>query len=165
MSPMNREERQNRKNDNPIRVDASEGGKTKQSFQDECDINTIMGKWRSTGYTNHVVLKRPVYGDFSNAMDYMTALNAIRDADEVFASMPARVRARVNNDPAAFIAFAEDPANEEELRALGLLEPVEERAETPLAAATERGGEGERRKLRVENPPEEKKERGTAPTS
>ncbi len=94
--------------------------RTKQSFKDECDINTILGKWRKTGFFSHVNLKTPVYADFTNAEDYLSAVNRLKNADAIFAALPARVRARVNNDPAQLIAFAEDPANAQELIDLGL---------------------------------------------
>lgn len=102
------------------------GGKsrTKQSFAEECDVNTIMGKFRTTGMVTHVTAKNPVYEDFSEPMQYLDALSAVAKAQEVFDAMPARVRARVNNDPAELISFVADPANADELVELGLKEPV-----------------------------------------
>lgn len=156
MAPLTKEERALRR---PIRSDPGDDGKTKQSFKDECDINTIMGKFRHTGVINHTVLKKPVYGDFSSAEDYMSSLNAVKEAQQIFDSMPARVRARVDNDPAKFIAFAENPENEAELRELGLIEPLEEREEEVVVAATP--------PQETANPPggEEKGPEGTGPTS
>lgn len=98
--------------------------RTRQSEAEACDINSIMGKYRTTGFTKKVTLNTPVYGDFSNALDYMEAKNALIAADEIFMSLPARVRSRVNNDPAQLIAFVEDPENHDELVSLGLVEPV-----------------------------------------
>lgn len=99
-------------------------GRTHQSFKEESDVNTIMGHYRKTGSFGNVQLHTPVYGDFTNAEDYMEAANALRDADAIFASLPARVRARVENNPAAFMAFVADPQNAAELEALGLANPV-----------------------------------------
>lgn len=115
---------------------------TKQDMADECDINTIVGKHRQTGFMEHVNLQRPVYNDFSSGVEYNEALNSIMAANDLFESLPARVRARCDNDPAKLIEFVEDEANAEELVELGLKNPVTERAQ-PLAAATEGGTEGE----------------------
>ncbi len=104
--------------------------RTHQSFADDADINTIMGQYRKTGFVTNVKLGTPVYADFSNADDYRTSVNEIKRAQNLFMSLPARVRARVDNDPAKLIAFVEDPANADELVQLGLAEPV---ATTPVA--------------------------------
>lgn len=97
-------------------------GRTQQSFKEEADINTILGKWRREGFVNDPTLPLPRYGDFSTTMDYQTALNSLAEAEEVFNSLPARVRDRVDNDPGKFIDFVADPANAEELATLGLKE-------------------------------------------
>lgn len=110
-------------------------GRTIQSESNETDINKIMGKYRHTGIMEHVNLKTPVYADFSNATDYRAALHALNQADEIFDSLPARVRARVDNDPAKLIAFVEDPENADELVELGLLNPVTDRSAEPAAAS------------------------------
>ena len=88
-----------------------------------------MGKFRATGVVNHINLKRPVYEDFSNAVDYMTARNALLAADNIFKSLPARVRKECENDPAKLIALVENPENETLLQDLGLINPVETREE------------------------------------
>lgn len=109
-----------------FRVIQPAGGpsKTKQSFKDECDINTVLRKWRKTGITTNVQLGTPVYEDFSYAASYYESVNAVRRAEILFDSLPARVRARVHNDPGELIAFVENPDNAEELVELGLLDPV-----------------------------------------
>lgn len=114
-----------------VQVEFPNPTKTRQSFKDECDINTILGKFRETGFVSHTNPQRPIYEDFTNASDYMTALNQITAAQEIFQSMPARVRDRVGNDPANFIAFVENPENAEELVTLGLKNPVEPRPPKP----------------------------------
>lgn len=128
---------------------------TRQSHADESDINRILGKWRQTGFINNVNLHRPAYEDFSNTEGYMEAMNAIKKAEEVFAALPSRVRARVGNDPAALVDFVNDPANDEELRELGLKNPVEEKPPIPaqpLAAAAEGAEEGKVPITNVEGP-------------
>lgn len=106
---------------------------------EECDINKILGRFRATGFLNHTNLNRPCYQDFSDTPSYMEALNIIKKAEAVFAALPARVRARVDNDPAKLIDFVNDPENDDELISLGLKEkPTSAPA---LAAPTEAGTE------------------------
>lgn len=92
-----------------------------QSFKDECDINVLMRRYEKTGMINHVNKHQGEYGDFINAPDYHSAMNQIIEARESFMTIPARIRARFGNDPAEFLAFVQDPANEAEMREMGLL--------------------------------------------
>lgn len=107
--------------------------RTKQSFQDECNINTIMAKYAKTGLIDHVGKYGGSYGDLPAEVDYQTALNAIMKAKECFASLPAGIRTRFENDPAQFLEFVEDPANAEEMIEIGLAEAKD--SKTPLKAA------------------------------
>jgi len=93
---------------------------TKQSFRDECDINNILRKFNVTGQLP-IGSVQPQYGDFSGITDYQSALNAVMAAQDSFLALPAKVRAKFDNDPALFVEFASDEANKDELKALGLL--------------------------------------------
>jgi phage internal scaffolding protein len=72
-------------------------------------------------------------------MSYHEMQNVIADANSAFASLPATVRARFENDPAKYIEFVSDENNLEEARELGMLSPeaVErlDKAEADRAAA------------------------------
>lgn len=92
---------------------------TQQHQKEEADINTIVRRFGLTGELPQNV-RMPSYGDFTGVGDYQSALHAIREADEAFMAMPADVRSRFNNDPAAFVDFCSDPANLEEAKKLGL---------------------------------------------
>jgi phage internal scaffolding protein len=96
-----------------------------QSFRDECDINNILERFNVTGQLPVNPLQ-PQFGDFSGVTDYQTALNAVLDAQESFDALPARVRERFANDPAAFVDFCLDTANRDEMKALGLIEGAPE---------------------------------------
>lgn len=96
-----------------------------QQFKDECDINVILERFNVTGQLPVTPLQ-PQFGDFSGISDYQTALNAVLDAQESFDALPARVRERFANDPAAFVDFCLDEANRDEMQALGLLSVVPE---------------------------------------
>ena len=94
--------------------------RTQQSFRDECDINNILRQFNVTGQLP-VGSVQPQYGDFSGITDYQSALNAVMAAQDSFLALPAKVRARFDNDPALFVEFASDEANKDEMKALGLL--------------------------------------------
>lgn len=93
-----------------------------QASKDEVDINTIVRRFGLTGQLPEDV-RAPVYGDFTEVVDYQTALNAVIAADASFMEMPADVRTRFGNDPQAFVEFCSDPKNVDEMRKLGLLVP------------------------------------------
>jgi len=42
--------------------------RTKQSFIEETDVNTIMGRWRRTGVIEHLAKAEPRYGDFATTI-------------------------------------------------------------------------------------------------
>lgn len=92
---------------------------TKQSFRDECDINTIMKRFERTGVLDFVNEHEARYGD-ATALDYQSALNVVIQAEGMFADMPAHLRKRFNNDPALFLEFIDNPENIEESVKLGL---------------------------------------------
>jgi len=98
--------------------------RTKQSFIEETDVNTIMGRWRRTGVIEHLAKAEPRYGDFDTADDYLSAMQKVKDADSAFLELPAEVRAAVGNNPQGLLAYLADPANLERSRELGLVEPA-----------------------------------------
>lgn len=105
---------------------------TKQSMSAECDINNIMAKYEKTGIINHARTIEGRYGDFVGAPEFHEAMNQVLRAEAMFAELPSSLRKRFGNDPAEFLAFAQDPANQEEIYDLGLAERPEAPAE-PVA--------------------------------
>lgn len=108
-----------------------EGGRTKQEFRDECDVNVLMKRYERTGVPPNARIGNPQYVDCADLPDYMTSLQIVRDAHESFEALPARVRSEFDNDPARFVEFAQDPANKAKLREWGLGAP-EKAPEPPL---------------------------------
>lgn len=94
----------------------------RQSFKEEADINTIVNRFMKTGVLPQAV-NLPRYGDFSEAMDYHSALNLIMQADDAFMELPAELRARFENDPGQLLEFLQDEANRPEAEKLGLVAP------------------------------------------
>jgi len=94
---------------------------THQSMAAECDINTIMKKYEKTGVLEHRNRFQGAYGDFSNVPEsYHESMNKVIAAEEMFSTLPARVRRRFHNDPGAFIDFASNPDNVQDMIDLGL---------------------------------------------
>lgn len=112
--------------------------RVQRSFIDETNINTIMSRFERTGMIEHVNRHQGQYGDFTVLPDFHTALNKIREAEEMFLTLPAKVRKKFANDVGGFLAFVSDPANEDEMRELGLL-PSKRQPENPAAAVEPQG--------------------------
>ncbi len=119
-------------------------GMAKQSFKEECDINTILKKYDKTGLIEHVSKYNGSYGDVTESVDYQTALNTVMSAESAFMSLPASIRTLFDNDPHRFLEFAQDPENAEELIEMGLATRAPKRAaETDELGETPEGTEEE----------------------
>lgn len=101
---------------------------TQQQFRDECDINTIVERFGLTGMVPTNVAM-PLESGFLDVIDYQTALNKLREADNVFSLMPAEIRDRFGNDAGKFVNFISDEKNKDQAKAWGLTRP-----ETPPQA-------------------------------
>ncbi len=92
---------------------------TQQQFRDESDINNIVDRFMKTGHLPDPV-SMPQYVDYEGVFDFQSAMNVVRQADENFMRMDAKVRARFHNSPQEFLEFFADSANAEEAVRLGL---------------------------------------------
>jgi phage internal scaffolding protein len=108
----------------------------KQSFKEECDINTIVRMFGVTGKVPVTAIE-PSYGDFSGVSDYHSAMNKIKAAEEAFMALPAKLRQKFDHDPNALLNFLENEQNRDEAIQLGLIdgqpvaEPIVSAVETP----------------------------------
>lgn len=95
---------------------------TKQSFVKECDINNILKEFRVTGQIRHMSAHAAAgaYEDLPEPADFQESLHHIMAANEAFATLPSQVRRRFDNDPAEFLKFMADPANQDEAIKMGL---------------------------------------------
>lgn len=107
-----------------VQVTFTKPSRTKQSFKNECDVNLIMKKFKKimgedylNRYNGYVGGQ---FGDFSQVVDYRTAIEQVRQAQGVFDALPAMIRKRFDNDPASFLDFCQNPANADELVKMGL---------------------------------------------
>lgn len=110
-----------------------------QQFKDETDINNILRQFNVTGLLPQAPIS-PRYGDFSGITDYHAALNAVIAAEDEFMTLPAQMRARFDNDPAALIEFLADENNRDEAVKMGLVDP-KQAVETAITPTPTEGGE------------------------
>lgn len=102
---------------------------TRQEFADDCDINTLMARYEASGVISHINPRTPQYLDLSDVPDLQTAHQIIQDATREFMALPATTRAQFNNDPMAFVQFAENPDNIGKMREWGLAPAAAQKAE------------------------------------
>lgn len=93
-----------------------------QSAKDETDINFILERVARTGRMPESD-RQPSFGDFTGFGDYHSALNTVIAAQDAFMELPAKLRARFDNDPGKYVAFFEDEKNRDEAVELGLVSP------------------------------------------
>lgn len=104
----------------------------KQEFKEECDINRIVDRFAQSGLVTHLARGVPQFADVSEMGDYRSAIETVREAQEFFMGLPAKVRAEFNNDPAQLLDAAHNPEYWDRLIELGILEA----AESPHAPPT-----------------------------
>ena len=102
---------------------------TQQQFKKECDVNSILENYRKNGtplpnpqFTENIV-DLTTYGDFQQSMD------TIRESIELFESLPAALRKKMNNDPANLPSYLEE--NEHEAIKYGLMTKKEAPVDPP----------------------------------
>lgn len=99
---------------------------TKQSFKDECDVNTILAQYQNTGVITHLNSRQLEYLDNTTHDNYHSSINLVLEAQNAFDQLPAKVRKRFENEPAKLLEFMADPANYKEAVELGLATPPPE---------------------------------------
>lgn len=95
--------------------------RAKQAFAEECDINTIVNRFR-IGESLPENVQVPLNEDFDDVFDLRSALHVVMDANKAFAAMPAKIRARFGNDPVAFVDFCSQAENQDEAIKMGIAE-------------------------------------------
>ena len=104
-----------------VRLSCNPESQVQQQFKNECDINYIVKRFLQTG--QFVNMRRPeeyTFGDFTG-LDYRSALDFVRSANEQFNTLDSHIRERFANNPYNLLQFLENPANREEAERLGLL--------------------------------------------
>lgn len=105
--------------------------RTKQSFAEDADINTIVKRFNLTGQLPDDA-RAPVYQDFEGVFDFQSAMNAVINAEQAFMAFPAEVRREFDNDPQKMLEFVANKENRARAIELGLVpKPAEPPAEPP----------------------------------
>ena len=63
---------------------------TQQQFQAECDVNTIMAKYRKTNMITHLNNRQGNYGDFTNAQGIKTHLTVFKKLKKLLKAFQQR---------------------------------------------------------------------------
>lgn len=108
------------------RVPADIGGPslTRQEFTEECDVNALMARYEKSGvWPMPPPNAEPRYLDLTEVPDFRSAMDMLRDAEAAFMTLPAKVRREFDNDPRAFVDFAQNPDNLAKMREWGLAAP------------------------------------------
>ena len=88
-----------------VKSDNTEPSLTIQEQKDQTDINKILAKYAKTGVIEHVSKYEGQYGDVTG-LDYLTMQNQIASVNSMFMDLPAKTRAKFDNDPAKFLDYA-----------------------------------------------------------
>jgi hypothetical protein len=92
---------------------------TEQSHQNSCDINLILAQFMETGIMPNMKQNTPQYGDVSE-IDFQDIQMQLATAKTLFEELPDHVKAQFDNEPFKFLAFAENPENNQALVDMGL---------------------------------------------
>lgn len=113
-------------------TDNLEDSMTQQDDAKNTDINVIVGRFMKTGQLP-TINAQAITGDFVGADDFRDHMEKLNKAKASFLTLPAKIRGQFQNDPAQFIDFALDEKNLDELRRMGLANPL---VEPPPKTAT-----------------------------
>jgi phage internal scaffolding protein len=95
-------------------------GQTEQAHEKQCDMNYILRDYQKTGLVKHAKAHEGQYDDVT-VSDFQDAMFLVTEAKNMFDALPSNIRTRFENDPAKFLGFVQNPANGDELKALGIL--------------------------------------------
>lgn len=126
-----------------------EPSQTLQSFKDDADINCIIARFENTGVLvdpTVPVSRTPQFGDFSDMPSYQEAQNVLVAANNAFSDLPAKIRERFGNDPAAYFDFVQSlkEGSEDYVEAirLGIIDkPLDSTPEVPPGSVEGSGKE------------------------
>lgn len=111
-------------------------GRTKQSFQKETNINSMVAAFKKTGQFPNVSTIAARYADVSNVTPYREALQQVIEAQTMFGSLPSALRTRFHNDPGELLDFVNDEKNRDEAIKLRLVKNPEKKSVPATPEAT-----------------------------
>lgn len=113
---------------------------TEQAHADEVNIHSIMDRYKATGMVDHINANQAMYEDMSDVPNYHEAMNIVVEAEQMFASIPAKIRDKFQNNPQVFLDYIQNPENRDGIAELGfpvdhIPEPKKEEPKKPRKAA------------------------------
>lgn len=88
--------------------DFSKGGRTKQAFRDECNINNVVNRYQQTGVLPVTNSLEPQYGDAPN-LDLKESLDLVYAAREEFNNLTNEQKQAFNNDENLYFEYLANP--------------------------------------------------------
>lgn len=104
---------------NRVQTQNTDPSMTKQALKDEADVNKIIKRYKKTGVLPNLQKLEGIYGEITS-MDLQESLDKVIRSQEAFQEVPSEIRKQFNNDAGAFIDYATNPANIDQMRAWGL---------------------------------------------
>lgn len=114
--------RQVGKNRRPIVTMNKEPTMTKQALVENADINKIIKKHGISHVLTNMTNLEVLYGEITSH-DLQEAMQMNIDAEKAFMEVPADIRKKFGNDAGAFIDYATNAENLEQMRDWGLAPP------------------------------------------
>lgn len=99
-------------------------GKTEQSHAHACSITNIIAQHVRAGLP--LDMPQSEFIDLTVVPDYQTALNTVMAIDDMFESLPSRIRNAFDNDPALLLQAMSDPSQRVRLTELGVLNVMDD---------------------------------------
>lgn len=96
-------------------------GKTEQSHKDSCDILNILNRYARMGGVPP--MPESEFVDLTATPSYQEALNTVMKIDSIFEQLPLKAREAYDHDPAKFMDAVYNPAERDNLIALGIFNP------------------------------------------
>lgn len=116
----------------------NEISRTDEQWAEDCDVNTIVRKFRKTKVLpTHLNHRQGVFADVTQVVDLHTSVIKLQEAQDEFEKLPALVRKRFDNNALKMIQFLEDSSNDDEAIKLGLKQG---RTDSTLSAADKAEG-------------------------
>jgi len=101
-----------------------DASRTQQHFREQTNINSIIAKYKRTGFLPVVQNGQPMYGDFSSGKSYHEMVNQVQTAQEAFNQLPGEFKKQFEQNPGAMIDFVLNADNHQIALEMGLIAPT-----------------------------------------
>lgn len=88
---------------------------TQQEYKEECDVNNVIRRYQLTGDVNLFNRTEGQYIDVSDVKDFQESMNIVRQAQQTFEALPAKVRAELANNPENLLKLVEQVEQGDEI--------------------------------------------------